>query len=130
MGMGGQCHTPATLPKIRYLLYRRLGGPLGQFEQVWKISPLGIRPPDHSLLLVVVIFVSLTHVGHSSVIHSDVFITIIIIIMSASFIQERSNMGKLFWSHYFILYFNIFSYFYLPLYCYYCDIVIISISII
>jgi len=33
--MGGQRHAPAALPsgKTRYLLYRRLGGPLGQHRR-------------------------------------------------------------------------------------------------
>ena len=41
-GVGGQCHAPAALPpgKIRYPLYRRLGGPQGLSRQVWQISPL------------------------------------------------------------------------------------------
>jgi hypothetical protein len=36
MGMSGQRHAPAALPpgKIRYPLYRKLGGPQGQSEQV------------------------------------------------------------------------------------------------
>jgi hypothetical protein len=40
-GVGGQCHTPAALPlvKIRYPLYRRMGGPQGRSGQVQKISP-------------------------------------------------------------------------------------------
>jgi len=47
MGVGGQRHTPAALPpgKTQYPLYRRLGGPQGQSEQVQKISPpLGFDP--------------------------------------------------------------------------------------
>ena len=42
MGVGGQRHVPAVLPpgKIRYPLYRRLGGPQGRSGRVWKISPL------------------------------------------------------------------------------------------
>jgi len=41
MGVGYQRHAPAALPtgKTRYPLYRRLGGPQGRSEQVWKISP-------------------------------------------------------------------------------------------
>ena len=41
MGVGGQRHTPAALPpgKIRYPLYRRLGGPQGRSGRVRKISP-------------------------------------------------------------------------------------------
>jgi len=41
MGVGGQRHVPAALPprKTRYPLYKRLGGPLGQFGRVRKISP-------------------------------------------------------------------------------------------
>ena len=41
MGVGGQHHAPAALPpgKPRYPLYRRLGGPQGQFGRVRKISP-------------------------------------------------------------------------------------------
>jgi hypothetical protein len=41
MGMGGQRHTLAALPpgKAHYPLYRRLGGPQGQSEQVQKILP-------------------------------------------------------------------------------------------
>jgi hypothetical protein len=44
MGEGGQHHAPAALPpgKIRYPLYRRLGGPQSRSGQVRKISsPLG-----------------------------------------------------------------------------------------
>jgi hypothetical protein len=39
--MGGQRHAPAILPpgKIRYPLYRRLGGPQGRSGRVLKISP-------------------------------------------------------------------------------------------
>ena len=39
MGVGGQRHAPAALPpgKIRYPLYRRLGGPQGQSGRVRKI---------------------------------------------------------------------------------------------
>jgi len=46
-GVGGQLHAPAALPpgKTRYPLYRRLGKPQGQSEQVQKISPPpGIDP--------------------------------------------------------------------------------------
>ena len=41
MGVGGQHHDPAALPpgKIRYPLYRRLGGPQGRSGRVRKISP-------------------------------------------------------------------------------------------
>jgi len=41
MWVGGQRHVPAALPprKIRYLLYRRLGGPQGRSGRVRKISP-------------------------------------------------------------------------------------------
>ena len=41
MGVGGQCHAPATLPpkKARYPLYRRLGRPQGLSGQVRSISP-------------------------------------------------------------------------------------------
>ena len=41
MGVGGQRHAPAFLPpgKIRYPLYRRLGGPQGRSGLVRKISP-------------------------------------------------------------------------------------------
>jgi hypothetical protein len=49
VGVGGQRHALAALPpgKIRYPLYRRLGGPRGQSGRVRKISPpLGIRSPD------------------------------------------------------------------------------------
>jgi hypothetical protein len=44
MAMGGQRYAPAALPlgKIRYPLYRRLGGPQGQSGQVWKI----LLPPE------------------------------------------------------------------------------------
>jgi hypothetical protein len=48
--VGGRCHALAALPpgKTRYQLYRRLGGPQGQSEQVQKIlPPSGIRSPDH-----------------------------------------------------------------------------------
>jgi hypothetical protein len=43
-GVKGQRHAPASLlpGKTRYSLYRRLGGPQGQFGQVRKISP----PPE------------------------------------------------------------------------------------
>ena len=47
MGVGGQRHAPAALPpgKTRYPLYRRLGGPLGRYGRVWKISTsLGFDP--------------------------------------------------------------------------------------
>jgi len=42
MWVGGQCHAPAALPlgETWYPLYRRLGGPQGQSDCVWKISPL------------------------------------------------------------------------------------------
>jgi len=49
MRMGGQRHAPAALTpgKIRYPLYRRLGGPQGQYGRVQKISPpTGIPSPD------------------------------------------------------------------------------------
>ena len=41
MGVGGQNHTPAALPPgiPRYPLYRRLGGPQGRSENVWKFPP-------------------------------------------------------------------------------------------
>ena len=41
MGVGGQHHAPAVLPpgKIRYPLYRRLGGPQGRSGRVQKIPP-------------------------------------------------------------------------------------------
>jgi hypothetical protein len=41
-GMGGQCHTLATLhlEETHYLLCRRLGGPQGQSVWVQKVSPL------------------------------------------------------------------------------------------
>jgi hypothetical protein len=41
MGVGAQCHAPATLPlgKTRYPLYRRLYGPQGRSGWVWKIMP-------------------------------------------------------------------------------------------
>ena len=40
MGVDGQRHTPAVLPprKEPVPLYRRLGGPQGQFGRVWKNS--------------------------------------------------------------------------------------------
>jgi hypothetical protein len=47
MGVGGQCHALTTLPlrKTQYLLYRRLGGPQGQFGWMWKILlPPGFDP--------------------------------------------------------------------------------------
>jgi hypothetical protein len=39
--MGWVVNAPAALPpgKTQYPLYRRLGGPHGQYERVWKISP-------------------------------------------------------------------------------------------
>jgi hypothetical protein len=49
MGVGGQRHDPVNLPpgKIRYPMYRRLGGPQSRSGQVRKISPpIGIRSPD------------------------------------------------------------------------------------
>ena len=49
MGWVVKHHAPAALPpgKIRYPLYRRLGGPQGRSGQVRKIStPTGIRGPD------------------------------------------------------------------------------------
>ena len=41
MGVGGERHAPAALHlgKIRYPLYRRLGGPQGRSGRVRKISP-------------------------------------------------------------------------------------------
>ena len=48
-GVGGQRHAPATLTpgKIRYPLYRKLGGPQGRSGGVRKISPpTGIRSPE------------------------------------------------------------------------------------
>ena len=42
MGVGSQCHTPATLPprkETQYPLYKWLGGPQGQSRWVPKISP-------------------------------------------------------------------------------------------
>ena len=41
MGVGGQCHTPASLRtgKTRYPLNRRLGGAQGRSARVHKISP-------------------------------------------------------------------------------------------
>ena len=38
-GVGDQRHASAVLPpgKIRYPLYRRLGGPQGRSGQIWKI---------------------------------------------------------------------------------------------
>jgi len=44
IGMGGQCHVPAPIPKgkTQYPLYRRLGGPQGWSGWVLKISP----PPE------------------------------------------------------------------------------------
>ena len=58
-GEGSASRPGRSLPpgKTRYPLYRRLGGPLGRFGQVRKISPpTGIRSPDrparsHSLYL-------------------------------------------------------------------------------
>ena len=47
MRVGGQHHAPAALPpgKIRYPLYRRLGGPQGRSGRVRKIlSPPGFDP--------------------------------------------------------------------------------------
>ena len=43
MGVGSQRHAPADLTpgKNRYPLYKRLRGPHGRSEQVWKI----LRPP-------------------------------------------------------------------------------------
>jgi hypothetical protein len=44
MGVGGQCHAPATvaLGKTRCPLYRRLGGPQGW--SVLNLAPLGFNP--------------------------------------------------------------------------------------
>jgi len=50
MGVGVQSHASASLPpgKIRYPLYRMLGGPKGRSGQVRKISlSAGYRSPDH-----------------------------------------------------------------------------------
>jgi len=47
MGLGGQRHTPATLPPgvTQYPLYRRLGGPQGRSGHLRKISsPPGCDP--------------------------------------------------------------------------------------
>ena len=47
MGVGGQHHTPAALPREKtwYPMYRRLGGPQSQSGQAWKnLSPLGFDP--------------------------------------------------------------------------------------
>jgi hypothetical protein len=48
MGVGGQCHTPATLPQGKetwYPLYKRLGGPQGRSGWLQKISLLlGFSP--------------------------------------------------------------------------------------
>ena len=49
MEVGGERHAPTALPpgKTRFLLYRRLGGPLGRPGRVRNISPpTGIRSPD------------------------------------------------------------------------------------
>ena len=49
MRLGYQRHARAALPpgKIRYTLFRRLGGPQGRSGRVRKIShPTGIRSPD------------------------------------------------------------------------------------
>jgi len=49
VGVGGQRHAPAALPpgKIRYPLYRGLGGPWGRSGRVRKMSPpTGIRSLD------------------------------------------------------------------------------------
>ena len=46
--MGGQGHAQTVLPpgKTRYPLYKRLGGPQGQYGQVQIISPQpGFDPP-------------------------------------------------------------------------------------
>jgi len=43
----GQHHAPGTLPwdETQYPLYRKLGGPQDQSEQVWKfLPPLGLDP--------------------------------------------------------------------------------------
>ena len=47
MGVGGQHHAPAALPpgKMRYPLYKRLGGPQGRSGRVRKLStPPGFDP--------------------------------------------------------------------------------------
>ena len=47
MRVGGQRHAPAVLPpgKTRYQIYRGLGGTLGRYGQVRKISPTpGFEP--------------------------------------------------------------------------------------
>jgi hypothetical protein len=48
MGVGGQCHVPATLAsgKTWYPLYRRLGGPQGQSGWMQKISPPTVFDPQ------------------------------------------------------------------------------------
>jgi hypothetical protein len=50
-GVGVQLYTPAALPsgKIRYPLYRRLGGPQGRPGQVWNISPRTVQPVKTAL---------------------------------------------------------------------------------
>jgi hypothetical protein len=47
MGVGGKCHSLATLPvgKTWYTLYRRLGGPQGRSGRVQKTSPLPVFDP-------------------------------------------------------------------------------------
>jgi hypothetical protein len=54
MVVGGKPHAPAALPPVKtlYTLYRKLGGPQGQFGPVRKISsppgfdPLTVQPVD------------------------------------------------------------------------------------
>ena len=46
MEVGGQRHAPAALPPgtIRYLFYRRLGGPQGRSGRAENLAPSGIDP--------------------------------------------------------------------------------------
>jgi len=119
--MGGQCLTPAALPKTWYLLYR-MGGPQGRFGWVWKISPPGFNPWTIIIIIIIISGSSRISSSSTSICLCDLCLTQQCHTTSriyhhyyvcASFILERSNVGRLFRSQFFILYFNIFSYFYL-----------------
>jgi len=48
MGVGGQCHAPATLPpgKTRYPMHRSLGGPRADMDSAENLVTTGIRFPE------------------------------------------------------------------------------------
>jgi hypothetical protein len=70
MGVGGQCHSPATLPtgQTRYLLYRKLRGPQGQPGLVWIILlPLRFNPQTVQPILS-------CYTNWAILVHHDVFV--------------------------------------------------------